>query len=276
MGCCPTLVPVILGASTHTFDNFLRLAWGGPRAQLLGVLSLGLSGQHERGVVLNPPQEAPPVPPGWVYQTRPARHSPSPSPCPACKHSSVPSLSPFLAKTPRSHLHNSALPTTAVFGVRIHPVIPVSLAAKLHIRLVACFSPFCAARGKAAAGSERNFLRTTRPPRLEWDSRNLGRQFRPFVAPLGGLHCLPCPLAVGLDAAWKGALSYKSHPQIPEASPPQPWILVFFQGTDSTSRLPSPCTRSRAKKKTQHSKTRPGRSRTHMVFVSRRTLYCED
>jgi len=137
MGCCPTLVPVILGASTHTFDNFLRLAWGGPRAQLLGVLSLGLSGQHERGVVLNPPQEAPPVPPGWVYQTRPARHSPSPSPCPACKHSSVPSLSPFLAKTPRSHLHNSALPTTAVFGVRIHPVIPVSLAAKLHIRLVA-------------------------------------------------------------------------------------------------------------------------------------------
>jgi hypothetical protein len=74
------------------------------------------------------------------------------------------------------------------------------------------------------------------------------------------------------------ALSYK----IPPPNPKSPRLarltrgsLVFFQGTDISSRLPSPCNALQTEgRKPQHTQTRP--QNTHMVFVSKRTLYLED
>jgi len=73
--------------------------------------------------------------------------------------------------------------------------------------------------------------------------RNLGRGFRALRCSTGGGWWVASPpllLAAGLDTAWSGALSYKIPPQIPEASPPQPWIphLFFFQGTPELAGCP--------------------------------------
>jgi hypothetical protein len=81
---CPTLGPVILGTPAHTWPPiFLHLAGGSGSASR--CFHLAVLGKHPstRGVLSNPPQKAPPVPPGWVYQTRPARHYRSALP-PAC------------------------------------------------------------------------------------------------------------------------------------------------------------------------------------------------
>ena len=105
-----------------------------------------------------------------------------------------------------------------------------------------------AAGGRVAAGSESEHTipRAPRGRRTRVGFSKPRETFRRFVAPLGWV-ALP-PLSPS-RSAWvprgKEPCPTKSHPKSPRlARRTRGSLVFFFQGTDTTSRLPSPCTRA--------------------------------
>ena len=264
---CPTLVPVILGASTHTsqFSSFLLGGLG---------LSLGRPGQHERGVVSNPPQKSASRPPRPSISDTSSLSLLSLSPC---KHSSVPSLfcfpCPKRKKTPvlppeLRHPHNRGFGQDSSCHsrfLRLDTAYSVSGPAITTLR---------AAGGQVVASSKHTIPRTPREQRTR-----VG-----FSKPRETVPALRCSAGVGSIAspvpsrsAWvprgKEPCPTKSHPQSPRLARRTRGSLVFFPG----DRHNVPATQSLHARPKQRQKNNiprrvPGHSRTHMVFVCKTTL----
>jgi hypothetical protein len=257
-----------LPISPH-LGNFLHLA---ARCSHLAILG------NTRGGLLNPPQRRLPLPPGWVYQTRPARHYRFALPLPGS--ASIRQSRTFISFFSLSPANPPAAPPISPrspqppflalqpHSVRIDPVTPASSAAGLHTRLVALLSTLLApSGGRVAAGSGRDFPPGQAP---KWESRNLGTEFRALPCSTGeGSIGLPCPRP-RLGYRVETSLVIQNHTprraRLTRGSPSFFRGPTFAPGPPVLARVPE------RRKKPQHSQTRPRCSRTHMVFVSKRTL----